>query len=348
MPISRLSTRIIVFVLLLGPTLSANAQELATLTTSVSDTPQYQNFEAVIEAVKRSTVSAETRGRVTDVLFDVADYVKKGAVIINIANREQKARLDAAAAKVEEATAKTEVAQAEFTRIKNVHEKGLVSKSVFDKASADLKAAQQVLNSAQANYRQTKEQLKYSVVKAPYSGLVVEKHIEVGEMANVGQPLLTGISIDQLRAISYVPQQFIKVLRQSKTAYIESDNNKTISSEDITIYPEADPNTHNFKVRVQLPDNTEDIYPGMVVRIRFAVGSSQKLLIPESALVKRSELTAVYVMDSEQRLSLRQVKTGRTHPDGNIEILSGLQANEKIALNPVAAAMAYKSVSAAK
>jgi multidrug efflux pump subunit AcrA (membrane-fusion protein) len=93
-------------------------------------------------------------------------------------------------------------------------------------------------------------------------------------------------------------------------------------------------------VRVYLAANEAGIYPGMFVRAHFTVGKASKLLIPASAVLRRSEVVAVYVADEKGNVKLRQVRLGETTADGAVEVLAGLNPGEKVALDPVKAGMA--------
>ena len=322
-------------------------QELpfATATVQYKTYPEIQTFDATIEAVKRATVSAETSGRIMEIRFDVDDYVEKGSVLVRIANAEQRARLTAAQAKVLEMEAKSNVASTEYNRIKDVYAKGLVSSSALDKAEADLKSAQQQLSIAQANVKESQEQLQYSVVRAPYSGVVVERHIELGEMAKIGQPLLTGFSLDELRAVAYIPQANVLAVRNAQHASVSLNETLLLETNEknITVSPQAEPTSHTFKTRVMLPQPVaKGVYPGMLVKIGFVTGEKRQLLVPSKALVKRSELKAVYVVKADNHVILRNVRVGGDYGDDQVEILAGLDEGEVIALDPVRAAVYYK------
>ena len=207
--------------------------------------PTFQTFDATVEAVRRATVSSETSGRISEINFDVDDFVEKGSVLVRITDAATRARLSGLEANVSEAEAQYNVALSEFNRIKGVYERQLVSKSAFDRAEAELKAATQRLSAAQAKVKETLEQLKYTVVKAPYSGIVSERHVELGEMAKVGQPLLTGFSLSELRAVTHVPQSVVTQIRSAKEAQIivDTPGQAPLRSSLITVYPEADPET---------------------------------------------------------------------------------------------------------
>ncbi|MGD8558465.1 MAG: efflux RND transporter periplasmic adaptor subunit [Gammaproteobacteria bacterium] len=322
------------------------AEELPfkTVTAQYQQYPEYQTFDATVEAIRRSTVSSETSGRISQINFDVDDVVKEGSVLVRITAAATRARLSGLEAAVSEAEAQYNVALAEFNRIKEVYQRKLVSKSAFDKAEAELKAADQRLSKARANVEEVLEQLKYSTVKAPYSGVVAERHVELGEMAKVGDPLLTGISLSELRAVCQVPQSSVKQVRAATEAQVIIPNDETtvVRSSLITVYPEADPQTHTYRVRVKLPQVPEGIYPGHLVKVQFTTGEQKRMRIPSGAIVHRSELQAVYVVDDKNHVSLRQIRLGKHFPDGTTDILAGLEPGEIVALDPIQAGIYLK------
>jgi len=306
--------------------------------------PQYRIFDATVEAVRRATVSSETSGRVSEINFDVDDFVEKGRVLIRITAAATRARLSGVEANVSEMQAQHDVALSEFNRIKGVYERQLVSKSTYDKAEAELKAAKERLSAAKANVKEVLEQLKYTVVKAPYSGVVAERHVELGEMVKVGQPLMTGYSQNELRIVTHVPQSIVESIRQTADATIMINNNyqDNLHSNLITVYPDADASTHTYKVRVKLPTTPKGIYPGHFVKVKFPVGEQTSIRVPIKSVLLRSELQAVYVVSNNQ-VSLRQVRTGNRDDDGMVEILAGLNPGEIISLDPVSAGIFLKT-----
>lgn len=313
------------------------ASELETQSARLERIPEEQRFEAVIEAVNRATVSAQTSGRIEEILFDVDDYVERGAVLLKFRATEQEARQQQAQAGLEEVQARLREAQTEQARIASIYAKKLVAKAAMDKANADLKATQARNESAMARLAETREQLEHAIVRSPYAGIVVERHVELGETATPGQPLMTGISLEALRAVVAVPQRYISRVRELSTATVYVDGLAPIASDNITVFPYADPNAHSFRVRVNLTSGNKGLYPGMLVKVGFATGNVEQLLIPTQALVQRSEVTAVYVVGPDGRVQFRQVRAGRSLANGQTPILSGLVAGESVALDPIQA-----------
>lgn len=304
------------------------AAELATATVQQVQIPQTRQVDAMIEAVQQATVSAQVSGRITEITVDVDDYVEKGKILIRLRDNEQRAAYDAAKARFVEA-------EAEFKRIKDVYEKKLVAKAALDKADAQLKATRAALDQAQ-------EALEHTLIRAPYSGIVVKRLVEVGETARVGQALMTGLSLEKLRATVDLPQSLIHTVRKHQQAWVwvGAELETRIQAESLTISPFADPATHTFLVRVNLPVGEHHIYPGMHTKVAFVTGEATHLVIPLQAVAHRSEVTAVYVQDDKGKLSLRQIRLGEVLPENQVEVLAGLSAGETIMLDPVAAAAA--------
>ena len=290
-----------------------------------------QVVDATIEAVHQSTVSAETSGRITEVLVDVDDYVEKGDVLVRFRDLEQRANLRVAEARASEA-------QSNFDRVKDLVERQLVPKAEFDKAEAAIK-------SATASLDQAREQLEHTVVRAPYSGIVMARHVQPGETANPGKQLMTGLSLEQLRALAEVPQRHIDSVRQLSRARVilPTQDNLSVESDALTFSPYADPNSHTFRVRVDLPQGQYGVYPGMLVKVAFVVGEQQRLVVPASAVVHRSEVTAVYVL-RDGNIQFRQVRTGRSLVDGMVEVFAGLDEGEQVALDPILAGVVLKNL----
>ncbi|WP_455202953.1 efflux RND transporter periplasmic adaptor subunit [Kaarinaea lacus] len=313
-----------------------------THTAQYKNLPQEFFFDAVVEAVNRSTVSAETTGRVTEINFDIGDQVRAGSVLIRITEAEQQSRLAAVEASEIEAQARLQEAEDEYQRVEEVYEKKLVAKAAIDKARADLKAARQRLKAAAANVKQAKEQLRYTTVKAPYSGLVVDRHVELGEMVNPGKPVITGLSLQSLRVAAHIPQSYMQNLQSAdKVGLIfPSLGDRIIETSDIRVSPQADAASHTFLVRAYLPKDTKDLFPGMFSKLVVNVGEKKSLLLPEQAVVRRSELTAVYVVN-EQKIAFRQIRIGRRQ-GGMIEILAGVKEGEQVALDPIQAGIQLK------
>jgi RND family efflux transporter MFP subunit len=183
----------------------------------------------------------------------------------------------------------------------------------------------------------------YTAVVAPYGGVVAARHVEVGEMVMPGKPLMTGFDPSEMRVLVSVPQYKLAEIGAHPEVMVEVPTlNRFIKAASTKVQPLADARTHGTEVRVYLPANEAGIYPGMYVRAHFVVGKIKKLMVPASAVLRRSEVVAVYVVDEKGGVKLRQVRLGETSTDGGVEVLAGLSPGEKVALDPIKAGMTGK------
>ena len=118
---------------------ATQAEVLSTAVAQIESVEREQVFDGTVEAVHRTTVSAQTAGRVLEVLYDVDDYVEKGEVIVRLRDAEQRAQMERARAALGEARARFEQARIEFARIRELYEKNLVAESRYDQAKAEKK-----------------------------------------------------------------------------------------------------------------------------------------------------------------------------------------------------------------
>jgi RND family efflux transporter MFP subunit len=327
------------------------APQLETLTLAFERVASETSFDGAIEAVNQATVAAQASGRVLELPFDVGDFVEKGSVIVRLRDTEQRARADSAAAALTDAQARLTESQLTYDRIKDVFDKNMVAKAVYDKAAADLKSAKARVAAAASAAKESQEGLGYTTIRAPYSGIVVARHIEVGEIAAVGKPLMTGLSLEDLRVAVDIPQEHMGPLRKHRRARIILPDGRSLAAENLRLPPSADAKTQSFRVQMTLPKAVgvghENIFPGTLVKVAFTTGEEERLLAPAASVVHQGEITGVYVVGANGALSFRYIRTGTPTGENRIPVVAGLAAGEKIALDPIAAARTYKKLTPA-
>ena len=316
------------------------APPLASLVVRPDEAPNRQVWDGTVEAVNAAVLTAQTDARVMELPHDVNDVVPEGAVLVRFSNVEQKSAARAAQAQIASARASYVNAEANFKRLAAIYPQGYVSKADYDQALAQRNAARGALEAAQAQWSQAGQAEKYTVVRAPYAGVVTKRYVQVGE-AVTGPPFaqqLIGIaSLKDLRVEVKVPQSVAEAIRRSGTAEVQYDGGRErLKASKVTVFPYADPATHTFSVRLDLSGEHAGLYPGMTVKVAFATGEAKQLLVPLSALVERGELQGVYVIDGDH-VTLRQLRTGDVSGD-RIQVLAGLDGGERIATDPAAAA----------
>ena len=328
-----------IFCFLLPGVVTAQAAErLDVAPAQYREVAQTYSVDGLVEAVRRSTVSAQISGRVKEVNFDAGDHVKKGQVILRIDEREALQALAGSQAQVFQAQANMQNAKAAYERARQLFAQKFISQAALDKAQADYKVALAQAAASEAGAGQASLAHGYTAVIAPYSGVVSARLVEVGELVMPGKPLMSGFDPAEMRVVASVSQDRLADIGTRPEAKVEIPSLKRwIDAASVTVQPVADARTHSTQVRVYLPANEAGIYPGMFVRAHFVVGKADKLVIPASAVLRRSEVVAVYVMDEKGSVTLRQVRLGDAVADGAVEVLAGLNPGEKVALDPVKA-----------
>lgn len=303
--------------------------------------PQLHPLTGRVEAVHQATMTAQTSGRIAELYVDVNDLVTRGAPLARLRNEQQTADLNLANAGVAEAQAEAERATNELHRVSDLYTRQLMAKAALDQAQAANKTASARLKAAQARVSSAEESYQYTIIRAPYSGIVTKRHVEVGESVRPGSPLVSGIALNQLRIVLDVPQTLVTEVRANSKASVDMPAGKAVAVEKITVFPYADDLTHGFTARMDLPKGVEGLYPGMLVTVNVITGEEIALQIPVSAVVHRGELTAVYVLEKDGRVALRQVRTGGIESGQQI-IHAGLAAGEQVYVDPQIAVVALK------
>jgi len=335
---------LLIAILMLSLESPAHSAALETLTTTKQSVPEKASFYGRVQAIKQATVSAETQGRVEDVRVNVGDTVTAGTTLLTMTSTEQSASLNQAEANLADAQSNLVNDQAEYQRINDLYKKNFVSKAEMDRISARLSASKARVSSAEAALRSAKQQLSYTEIKAPYSGIVSERYIEVGEAVRPGTLLLSGYNPSGFRVEVDVPQTTAEKVRAKQSAQIKTipagtpSSAREITPETLILYPTVDPATSTVRIRLELPEGIPDLFPGQFVQVSFNTGEQERLLIPAGCVVYRAEVAAVYVVRNNQP-ELRQIRPGAMYGD-NLEVLAGVAPGESIAVDPVAAAEA--------
>ncbi|MBB6055160.1 efflux RND transporter periplasmic adaptor subunit [Tolumonas osonensis] len=301
-----------------------------TLTVQPTNIPDWFIMDGRIEPVDQGTVSAQTSGRISAITVDVNDVVPAGHLLIEITNTSQTAGLDQAKAAVKAAEARYADAERQRARLVDLVKKGSISRREYDSAATEAEAAANVLKQAKAELVRAGENLGYTRVVAPYAGVVSGRHVSLGETVNPGQLLLSGYAFENMRVVASLPARYISQLKETTPLQVTFPDGQTLTLPQHQLFQFADPASHSFTLRANLPKQETPIWRnGTWVKLAMPLATKPKLLIPEHAVLRQNELSAVYLAEKDSYV-LRQVRLGR-HYEDQIEILSGLNAGDVIA-----------------
>lgn len=305
-------------------------------------------FDGALQAVRQSVLSAQASGRIATLSVKAGDQVKAGQVLAVIDDRATQAGVAQAQAGVAQADANLANAKAAYERTRDLRAQGFIAQAALDSALAQYKAAQAGAAAARAGQTQASVVQGFTRLTAPYDGWVLATHAEAGALAMPGAPILTVYAPQPIRAVVHVPaSQQAVALQASKVEVQLPGTDRWVSPASKTTVPAADPVSQTVEWRLNLSDaDGAGQVPGRQVKVRFVGSTAQattsRLVVPVTALLRRGELTGVYVVmakgEADQGFALRAVRTGATHGDG-VEVLAGLKAGDHVALDPVRAGL---------
>lgn len=313
---------------------------LETVVARAADDTPGRSWDGVVEAVQQAVLTAQTSGRVVAVNVDVNDRVVAGQVLLRLSAVEQQAGANTARAQLRAAEAAAVEAEANYRRFAALAADRYVSRAQIDQARASRDSAIAARDAARAQLAQAGQQADYTVVRAPYAGIVSAREVEPGESVAPGQALLSVYAPGALRVQVQVPQSDVAGIRAADRARIVLGDGRTLDAAQVIVYPAADPSTHSVAVRAMLPDVADAPQPGVTAKVVFPIAGDTGLVrLPVAAVVQRGELSAVYVLAAGNRMTLRQVRLGRRIGD-ELEVIAGIRVGEKVAIDPVAAGQA--------
>lgn len=304
-------------------------------------------LDGVVQPVRQSTVAAQANGRVLSLLVRAGDRVKRGQLLATIDDREAQTGVQRSQAQLAQAQAELVNAQASFERTRDLQARGFLSAAALDAAQAQLKTTQAGRDQADAGLRQSALAQGFTRVTAPFDGWVLQTQAEAGDLAVPGKPLLTLYAPLPLRVVVQVPVSRAGAARSASLLEILLPDGRRVKPAAKSSVPSADPVSQTVEWRLELTaESAKALLLGQQVRVRFAGAQVSRLLAPVGSVLRRGELTAVYVV-SGKGFALRTVRLGASHGAQGVEILAGLAEGERIALDPVQAGMAQAVPAAA-
>ncbi|HEU4401642.1 MAG TPA: efflux RND transporter periplasmic adaptor subunit [Candidatus Polarisedimenticolia bacterium] len=290
---------------------------------------------AGVLAFRRATLGTVLLGRVDEVLRREGDRVAAGEVLARVESRDVAARLAQAEAAVAAARALEENARLTQERMERLAARQAASQKSLEDAVSGHRAAAANLQAAEEGVKAARVYVAYSEVTAPWSGVVVEKRVEVGDTAAPGSPLFVLEDTSKVKVEATVPESALAGLRSGDAVEVSIDAAGGVMRRGrlSEILPAADPGSRTFTVRAILKNQDGALRSGMFARLRLPGPGRTTLAVPATALVARGPLNGLYVLDASGVARLRWVTIGESRDD-RVEVLTGLGAGERYVLSP--------------
>ncbi|MCO5101434.1 MAG: efflux RND transporter periplasmic adaptor subunit [Burkholderiaceae bacterium] len=303
-------------------------------------------FDATLEAVRQSTVAAQVSGNIVERFVRAGDRVRAGQPLVRIDERDTQAAVARSEAAIAQARAERIDAQAAWERNRTLVERGFLSRSALDASRARLDAAKAAEQQALAGSRQASLARSFATVVAPYDGVVLATLVDAGDLAAPGRGIATLYQPGAMRVVVQVPLSALSSAQDASKVEVVFANGQTLVPSLRTFVPGIDPVTQTRELRLEFADSTKvPGVPGQRARVRFDGAEVVRKTIPQSAVLRRGELEAVYVARGD-RFALRAVRLGSAYGD-EVEVLGGLADGEQVATDPVRAGLAAAAPRAA-
>ncbi len=301
--------------------------------TVLSDKPNtFIPVSGKIQAANSANLSTRMMGFVNKVYVNVGDKVRKGQLLMSINNADLQAKRAQVEATIIEATAAYNNAEKDYRRFKNLLAESSATPKEMDDVTANFEMARARLEAANQMKNEINAQFTYANITAPFDGIVTNRFIEQGDMANPGIPLMAMEAPGNFEVHAMVPESEISEIAQGAQVEVMVKSINQMVKGTVTEVSISSKNTGGlFLVKAALDKTAVNMLSGMFATVRFPVNkkamASGTILIPAEAIVRQGQLSGVYTVSQSNTAVLRWLRLGRTFGD-EVEVLSGLSADE--------------------
>jgi len=305
-----------------------------TVLVSVQTVPRRVIATGTIQANKTIMVSTRMMGWVRRIHVVEGQSVSKGELLVNIDDSDLKAKKAQAEAGIVEAQAVLANAEKMAERFEKLYAEKSVSKQQLDDVLTGRDRAAAGLKMAEAGLAEVKVHLSYLSITAPNDGVVTRKMVEEGDMANPGMPLISLESSGPMKVVAHLGEMDISSVKVGDMATIDitSLDDAVFEAPLNKVIRAANPGSRTYDIEASLCNPDPRLRSGMFARVSLAVGEREAILVPNQAVIRRGQLTGVWIVRQDGTAHLRWVRMGRSFGDA-VEVLSGMSGGEIVVLS---------------
>ncbi len=301
---------------------------------ATGDISQFVTASGKIEAEKSANVSTRMMGYVTKLYVKMGERVKAGQILASLQNTDLQAKKAQVEASILQATAGYNNAKKDYERFVALFNQQSASEKELDDMTSRYEMAKAGLEGAKQMKNEVMAQFSYTNITAPFSGIVTNTFVKEGDMANPGMPLVSVESPSKLQVTAMVSESDIQNIQNGMAVLVLVKSRDQKLQGKVSEVSGSSKNTGGqYLVKINLDSTDNSILSGMFVNVQFPIGRSEnsvttdRVLVPEEALVKQGQLTGIYTVGDSNVAMLRWLRTGKTFGD-QVEVLSGLAPGE--------------------
>ena len=289
-----------------------------------------------LHGTRDAVLAAKVMGTVIEIRKTAGQSVRRGEVLVVLDDREVAGNIGQAEGALAQAKAAAALAGSNLQRFEQLKERGAASQLELDQARFAHETAQGAVRQAEAAVATASSYQNYARIPAPFDGQVVDRMVEVGDLAAPGRPLMRvedastltlHVSLSETQVHAAQPGGKVEVS-------VPSLAGRTWTGTVAEVVPSVDTATRTQLVKIDLPQDAE-LRSGLFARARFTVGRRQAISVPRTALVRRGGMTGVFVADAGHAV-FRLVELADSQAGDTLEVLSGLKAGDRVVVLPPA------------
>ncbi len=317
------------------PAPEETAAGLATATVTLQTIPAVTESVGTVQAEQLAAVTSRSVANILEMRVSAGQHVESGEMLVVLDGRDLRRRVEQAQDAVRSAEVTLAQAQSDYQRDKPLFDQQVITPYDFEHTQTNLKIAEANLHRLQQAEQEADVNLSYTIIHSPFTGVIVDKVANVGDLAAPGKPLVTIYEQGRLWLEASVPEEMLARIHIGESVALRIDaRNRESRGKVVQIVPSSDPTTRTVAVRVHL-DDTREIVPGMFGRLLLPEAPEQLLTIPAMAVIRAGQLTMTDIVE-RGHVERRTVQLGRALGDRS-EVLSGLTAGETVVVRSATA-----------
>ena len=302
----------------------------ATTVATEAPAPDVLTLTGLIAADQRSDVTADTQGKVINVMIERGQRVKMGQPVVQLDVRSAALSAREAQANLSAARAQKTLAEQECARTKSLLEKGAITQSEYDRQSTQCTAALESVSGAQARAEMMSKSVADGLVRAPFDGVIADKMVSPGEWVAPGKALFTLVKDDPLRINLSVPEQAVPAIKKDQKVEIVAVARPDKAFVATVTRVGAEIGKSRALIVEATLDKGSDLVPGMFAEAHVVIGQTTHVVLPKGAVAKRGKTWHAFVVGKDREVEDRLVQLGTPPGPDQVTIIQGVEKGEQV------------------
>jgi membrane fusion protein, multidrug efflux system len=285
-----------------------------------------------LNARLHTTIAAEIEGRITEIAVDEGASVQAGAVVLEIDPERRRLELAAQRAQLAQAQANFENQDRQAARIRTLHTQNISSEQKLEESETALLLARSRVAAERAAVGVSERALADASVTAPFAGMIARRAVQLGEFVQPGKALVELVALDPLEVVFALTELDTERVRMGQTIEVAvgAFPDRVFDGVVTFISPTVDPATRTLRIKAEIDNDEGHLRPGLFARVSLGVTPrSGVVMVPEEALIQRSEGAVLFKLGADDRVERVAVTTG-VHDEGRIEVRGDVAPGDRV------------------